>query len=92
MIFNPISVSPRNSAVVGVIRVNGVERGVVVAEDYVAQGAVAVAYVEVGDACCVGDELCCYAGGGEGVFSVGSWRGDGFEGEGADCEGKEGCD
>lgn len=57
MVRDAVCVAARDGAVVRVIWVNGVEGGIVVAEDDIAFCAVAVRDDEVGDSRGIGDEF-----------------------------------
>ena len=81
VVSDAVCVAAWHGAVVGVVGVDGVEGGVVVAEDDVLLFSGAVRDDEVGYGGGVGDEFCFYAWGGEGVFAVWTWGGDFGEGE-----------
>lgn len=76
MVCDAVYVSSWDRAVVGVVGVDGVECGIVVAEDDIALYAVFVRDNEVRNAGCVGDEFRFDSWGREGVFAISSGRRD----------------
>jgi hypothetical protein len=73
VVGNAVGLSAWDRTVVGVVGIYRVEGGIIVSEDNISQGSIAIRDNEIGDGSSVRNEFSSDSRSGQSIFSIGAW-------------------